>query len=417
MNNYNQKSSQSRRDDRRFTGNHRIYQGRFNRSNNQSYNSRSRGSRYSSRKQLISRDKYISKANFSTPKSMFIPDKLFCDLNISSELKKRIETHGYKNLTSIQAQAIPKILEQKDILAVSETGSGKTATFLIPMIEKIIKCKGQKCLIMTPTRELATQIQNELRQLSQNLGIYSALITGGASMRNQIYDIRRNPQFVIATPGRLKDLYDRKIISLSDFNNVVLDEVDRMLDLGFVKDITFFISMLPAKKQSLFFSATLNKKAEIIANNFLKDPVRVENMEKTSLCNIDQDIVKVEPDRQKIQILIDLLRKDDFKKVLVFSRTKREVDRLSLQLQNCGFKVGSIHGGKPQNRRNSTILAFRNNLITILVATDVASRGMDIPDISHVINYDEPESYDDYIHRVGRTGRMGNKGVALTFIA
>ncbi len=140
-------------------------------------------------------------------------------------------------------------------------------------------------------------------------------------------------------------------------------------------------------------------------------------MEKTSLCNIDQDIVKVEPDRQKIQILIDLLRKEDFKKVLVFSRTKREVDRLSLQLQNCGFKVGSIHGGKPQNRRNSTILAFRNNLITILVATDVASRGMDIPDISHVINYDEPESYDDYIHRVGRTGRMGNKGVALTFIA
>jgi superfamily II DNA/RNA helicase len=375
-----------------------------------------RRSRFSSRRQFISREKYISKANFSLPKSIFLPDKLFCDLNLSNELKKRIEAHGYKNLTSIQAEAIPQILKQKDILAVSETGSGKTATFLIPMIEKIIKNKEQKCLILTPTRELATQIQAELRQLSQNLGIYSALVTGGASMKNQVYDIRRNPQFVIATPGRLKDLYERRLISLNIFNNVVLDEVDRMLDLGFLKDITFFISMLPVKKQSLFFSATLNKKAEIIANNFLKDPVRIENKEKTSLCNIDQNIVRIKPDCQKVQILIDLLKKNEFKKVLVFSRTKREVDKLSIQLQNCGFRAGAIHGGKPQNRRNATILDFRNNLITILVATDVASRGMDIPDISHVINYDEPETYDDYIHRVGRTGRMGNNGVALTFV-
>jgi len=375
----------------------------------------SRRRKYGGKK--IPHEKYIAKAEkgYVAP-SIYVEDKTYEDFDICTVLKKNIERKGYKYPTKIQDQAIPVILQGKDVLGLASTGSGKTGAFLIPILNKIIKDNTQRCLIIVPTRELASQIQDEFRDLSRDTNIYSALVIGGMSIGRQINQLKRNPQFVMGTPGRLKDLYERKVLDLSKFNNIILDEVDRMLDMGFIPDITFLISKLRDKKQTLFFSATMAPKAESVANTLLQNPVRIQVEKESSLKNIDHDIVKVRHAEDKINILTDLLDKDEFQKVLIFSRTKRGADKLSNQLYKKGFRADAIHGNKSQNKRLRVLSNFKTNQLDILVATDVAARGLDIPNVSHVINYDEPENYKAYIHRTGRTGRAGKTGCALTFV-
>lgn len=365
--------------------------------------------------QEVEVSRYVQRATIST-KEEYIPKHQFSDFAIDPQLKKNIVSRGFVTPTPIQDQAIPALLEGRDVLGIANTGTGKTASFLIPLIEKIVKDRSQRVLIMLPTRELALQILDELNAFSKSLNIYSALCIGGASMSKQMHNLRRNPEFVIGTPGRLKDLVNRKILRLTNFSNVVLDEADRMLDMGFINDIKQLISFLPAKRQSLFFSATISKNVDNLISGFLNNPIKISVKSSETSGNVEQDVVKVKDKASKIETLHELLIKEEFKKVLIFGRTKRGVENLSINLQERGFKVGSIHGNKSQAKREKTLRLFKTNQIQTLVATDIAARGLDIVDITHVINYDPPATYDDYIHRIGRTGRANKAGKALTFI-
>ncbi len=378
------------------------------------YNNNSRRSRY--KPNAISVDKLVAKAVDSEPMNMFVDDFEYSQFDITKILKRNAYEKGYSHPTKIQYKAIPEILSGRDILGIATTGSGKTAAFLIPMINKIVKDRNSRCLIVVPTRELAMQIQDEFRQLSRNTGINSVLIMGGNSMRTQISILRRNPEFIICTPGRLKDLTERREINLSTINNVILDEVDRMLDMGFINDIKFIIDGLKKERQSLFFSATMNNKSEQIANTLLHNPIRIEIERQEPGRNVDQDVIRLERDQNKFDVLKNLLGKEEVKKVLVFTATKRGADNLCKKLEECKIYVEALHGNKKQSQRSRIIDRFKKGSIDVLIATDVASRGLDVNNISHVINYDMPQSYEDYIHRIGRTGRAGKKGFALTFV-
>ncbi len=376
-------------------------------------NSRPRFNRF--RGTYIGHDKYISKAKLENEVNIYTPDSTFDDFGLVPALTANIKSLGYTGPTQIQSQTIPHIMQGKDLLGLSSTGSGKTAAFLIPLVNKTLLDKSQRSLIIAPTRELAVQIQQELKKFTNNMNIRHVVIIGGASIRDQISILRNNPAFVIATPGRLLDLYDRNCVDLGRFTNVVLDEVDQMLDMGFVNDIKFVVSKLSPSKQALFFSATINREAENISNSLLKNPVRIEAETRSALNNIDQDIVRI-GSNNKVDLLHDLLVKTEFEKVLIFSRTKRGADDISYELQRRGFKSEALHGNKSLGQRSKVLTSFKQSKINILVATDVAARGIDVPDISHVINFDEPDNFDTYKHRIGRTGRIGKKGVALTFV-
>lgn len=360
---------------------------------------------------------FIKKASPVTVETENIDsDKSFSDFNISNPLKTNIAMKGYVNPTPIQLKAIEPILEGKDLIGLANTGTGKTAAFLIPIIDTIFKDRQKKALIIAPTRELAVQITEELRSFTEGMRIYSALIIGGTNTQRQIYNLRRNPHVVIATPGRLKDLIQQKALYLEDFSIFVLDEVDLMVDIGFIDDVRFFVSLLPKERQSLFFSATISPKIEGILQSFVQNPVTVSVKVSDTSVNVEQDVIKVVSREKKIDQLHDVLIQDGFDKVLVFGRTKHSVDNLHKELTFRGFKIGAIHGNKSQGARRRVLDSFKRNEIQILLATDVASRGLDIPDVTHVINYEIPESYDDYVHRIGRTGRADKRGVALTFV-
>ncbi|MCL5411209.1 MAG: DEAD/DEAH box helicase [Patescibacteria group bacterium] len=359
---------------------------------------------------------FIRKADEISSVESFAPAHQFSDFAIHGFLKQNIIRRGYPYPTPIQDQAIPPILEGRDLIGLADTGTGKTAAFLIPIIDKLFKHPDQKALIIAPTRELAFQIREELHEFSANMRIYSALLIGGSDIKRQIQDLQRNPRVVIATPGRLKDHIQRRSLRLSEYSTFVLDEVDLMVDIGFIHDVKYFISLLPKERQSLFFSATISPKVREILNNFVYNPVTISVKQADTSGNVDQDIIKVIDKEKKIEQLHDLLIGEGFDKVLVFGRTKHGVEKLNKQLTLRGFKVGSIHGNKNQNQRQKTLDRFKNNEIKVLLATDVASRGLDIDNVTHVINYDLPENYEDYIHRIGRTGRANKKGTALTFV-
>jgi ATP-dependent RNA helicase RhlE len=380
------------------------------------YSNSRRGGGYNRKGSSINVNQLIAKAVYEDLPSIYVLDHNLLEFNLTNELKKNITYKKYTSPTKIQYQAIPHILEGRDILGIASTGSGKTAAFLIPMINKGVLDKNQRFLVIVPTRELAMQIQDEFVQLARNTGLRSVLIMGGNSMRTQIGILKRDPQFVIATPGRLKDLTQRKVIDLLKINNVILDEVDRMLDMGFIEDIRFITSQLSDNKQSLFFSATMNRKSEEIADTLLKRPVKIEVEKETQGKNVEQDVIRLKNGENKFNVLCDYVNKEELKKVLVFTRTKREAENLSHKLLDRGIKVNALHGDKRQTQRSRIIDSFKKGKLDILIATDVASRGLDINNITHVINYDIPENYDDYIHRIGRTGRAGKKGYALTFI-
>ena len=340
----------------------------------------------------------------------------FSDFEISDAIKQNVTGKGYVTPTPIQDQAIPWVLEGRDLIGMANTGTGKTAAFLIPLIEKVLKNRNQRVLIISPTRELAAQTKDELYSFTNGLQIYSALCIGGANMWRQKEDLRRSPNFVIGTPGRLTDHIRSHSLNLNYFESVVLDEADRMVDDGFLPQIKQIISLLPKNRQSLFFSATVNEKVRWILQSFVVNPVTVSVKGGDITANIKQEIVRVSGLGSKTDELIKLLHKNEFEKVLIFGRTKHGVQKLSDNLVERGFKAVSIHGNKNQSQRVRTLDKFKKDFIQILIATDVASRGLDIPNVSHVINFDLPESYENYIHRIGRTGRADKKGVALTFV-
>ena len=377
------------------------------------YNSSSRNNKINSKKIDISL--FIKESSLKNA-SEYIPQNKFSDFKISEEIKNIIEKRGFISPTVIQDKSIPKIIDGNDVLGIADTGTGKTAAFLLPLIDKIVKDKTQKVLILTPTRELAMQIKDELFQFSKGLPIRSALLIGGNSMYQQINNLKNNPNFIIGTPGRIKDLNSRHHVPLSQINNVVLDEVDRMLDMGFTDDIKNIFSFIPLSRQSLFFSATIPSRVKTLAIKLLNSPAVITIEPENSYNNITQNVINYRNNEEKIKLLHDLLITDEYKKVLIFNSTKRNVDTLTKELLQRGFKVESIHGDKIQSRRQRAISNFKNNINNILVATDVAARGLDINDISHVINYEIPSTYEDYLHRIGRTGRANKHGSSVTFV-
>jgi ATP-dependent RNA helicase RhlE len=381
--------------------------------------SRSSSSRYSRSRKSPKHDisKFIQKAEPIKDSIPYVSTHKFVDFPFCKELQENISSKGYLTPTPIQDQAINSLLEGNDLVGIANTGTGKTAAFLLPLIDLINKDKiNQKALIIAPTRELAIQIDNELKSFSKGMGIYSALCIGGTSVYRQISDLKRKYNFVIGTPGRIKDMYLRRHLNLTKFNKVVLDEVDRMLDMGFINDIRSLISAVPKERQTIFFSATMDKEVEPLMAEFLNKPIKISVVVAQTSKNIDQNVVKYTNLEEKIDVLHNLLSTTKFEKMLIFDKTKRGVESLYKILSRKGFKVTSIHGDKKQSHRLAAIKQFKSGGANILLATDIAARGLDMDDITHVVNYDIPETYDTYIHRIGRTGRANKSGIALTFI-
>ncbi len=379
------------------------------------YSSRGGSSRGGFSGARIDVSRFINKAVITETVDEFVPEHHFTDFAIDERLKQNIITKGYVEPTPIQDRAIPHVLRGKDVVGIANTGTGKTAAFLIPLINKVLLNPKEQIIIMVPTRELAIQIDDELHGFINNMKIYSVVCVGGAPIGRQIANLKYFNNFIIGTPGRLKDLIERKCLTLKFFSTVVLDEADRMLDMGFINDMKFMMAMMPKERHTLFFSATLSKEIEALIKDFLKDPVMISVKTQDTSKNVDQDVVRV-GGKDKFETLAELLKGPGFEKVLIFGKTKHGVERLYQNLVNRGFKAESIHGDKNHVRRQKALELFKKHQVQILVATDVAARGLDISGISHVINYDLPATYDDYVHRIGRTGRAGKKGIALTFI-
>ena len=339
----------------------------------------------------------------------------FKELGLQSFLTDKCESLGYTEPTPIQNQAIPLVLDGKNVIATAETGTGKTAAFLLPIIQNlgVKQQKGTTVLILSPTRELANQTDAACREFAPK-HIRCASIIGGAGYRSQIDAIRRGANIIIATPGRLMDFMEQGMMNLSKVDTLVLDEADRMLDMGFLPAIKRIVKTIPASRQTLFFSATLSNDIERIALSIMDDPHYIEISRRgNAAVTIEQTAYPV-AQQSKMPLLLDLLDKEDFDRVLVFTRTKRGADRISHILEARSHKSNRIHGDRSQSQREAALRSFKNGKTTVLVATDVAARGIDIDSVSHVINYDIPEAPEDYVHRIGRTGRAGNKGRAIT---
>lgn len=356
----------------------------------------------------------IKKAELK-PSEEYVPLNTFENLKLNQTLLENVKRKGYSSPSPIQDQVIPVLMQGKDVIGLAATGTGKTAAFLLPILHKIMNNPHERALIIAPTRELAVQIVEEGRSFASGSNVRFALIIGGVEMKRQINELRRKPNIVVGTPGRLKDLNNQRELSLTDYSTIVLDEVDRMLDMGFVRDITFLINQMPKVRHSLFFSATLSDVAREVAKKFLNNPATIQIATQRASDRVDQDIVRL-AGRNKIEVLHELLIRPGFERVLVFGRTKHGMERLSNTLADRGFATASIHGNKSQNQRQRALRAFKNGEVKVLLATDVAARGIDVNNVTHVINYELPETYDDYIHRIGRTGRADRMGVALTFI-
>jgi superfamily II DNA/RNA helicase len=322
---------------------------------------------------------------------------------------------GITTPSPIQDQIIPEILKGNDVIGLAETGTGKTAAFLIPVIEKTTLDKNRQTLILTPTRELAIQVNDEFMKLSKGLGLFSTTCVGGMHIGPQIKSLRRTNHFVIGTPGRILDLIKKGHFKSERVSTVVLDEADRMLDMGFITDIREILSNTPKDRETLFFSATMNDATDKIVNDFMNNPVKISVKKKDVTNSIEQDVVRFN-NSNKFKILLDLLQKDEFKKVIIFGSMKHSVEKLSKELVQHGIRAESIHGNKNHVQRQRALRNFKEFGVKVLVATDVAARGIHVDKVSHVINYDLPSAFDDYVHRIGRTGRANEKGKALTFI-
>lgn len=339
----------------------------------------------------------------------------FNDFGLAKELESAIAEMGLVTPSPIQDQVIPLILQGKDVVGLAQTGTGKTAAFLVPVIDMTLRERNRQTLILTPTRELAIQIEQELRKLTPKMHIYSTVCVGGMNIRPQISGLRRKNHFIIGTPGRVQDLIDRKHIKPGAITTVIFDEADRMLDMGFIHDMREILKDIPDERETLFFSATMSKSVEGLVSDFLKDPITVSVRKTDITSSITQDVVRYEH-HNKFDTLVDLLKKDEFSRVIIFGAMKHSVEKLSQELVKSGIKADAIHGNKSHPQRQRALKNFKDSRVQVLVATDVAARGIHVDDVSHVINYDLPSTFEDYVHRIGRTGRSDKRGSALTFV-
>lgn len=367
--------------------------------------------------QYIHPSKFVNAAVEKKDEIVYESKHKFIDFPFSDALQKNIAHKKYETPSAIQDQAIPSILDGRDIIGLANTGTGKTAAFLLPIIERLERNGEQPTvLIMAPTRELAQQIDVEFKAFAFGLKLFSTVVVGGTNIDRQIRDIRRRPHMIIGTPGRLKDLLTRKALNLDHVKTLVLDEADRMLDMGFLNDIKHIVQLTPADRQTLFFSATITPDIERVINDFLRDPVTVSVRTSETSEHVEQTVIEARDKDHKIDLLQNLLTEKHYDKVLVFGETKFGVQRLADRLTKDGVPSAAIHGNKSQSQRQRALKDFRDEKVRVLVATDVAARGLDIPNVSHVINFDQPKTYEDYIHRIGRTGRAGASGTAHTFV-
>ncbi|HEY2383513.1 MAG TPA: DEAD/DEAH box helicase [Terriglobia bacterium] len=343
--------------------------------------------------------------------------KTFEDFHISEAILRAVREEGYLQPTDIQREAIPQVLAGKDVLATSQTGTGKTAAFALPMLDLLdrLRSKGLRALVLTPTRELALQIETNLRAYGRHLPLRAAVVVGGVSMAGQVLALRRGCDILVATPGRLLDLMRQGHVSLSEVRFLVLDEADRMLDMGFIHDVQTIVSRIPAARQTLLFSATLSNQIAALASGMLKDPVYVATTPAASVAvKVDQKVLFVDQ-ANKGSLLVDILQGSDVSRALVFTRTKHRAERVMRHLSRNGIAADAIHSNKSQNHRQRSLAAFDKGRVSVLVATDIVARGIDVEGISHVINYELPNDAESYVHRVGRTARAGAAGIALSF--
>jgi ATP-dependent RNA helicase RhlE len=365
----------------------------------------------------ISSDLLIRKAEI-VGQNAYTPSRSFEQWPVDNRVKQNLTLKGYQYPTQIQEETIEPLISGRDLLGIANTGTGKTGAFLIPIIEQLL-CAPRpfNSLVVVPTRELAIQVEMELKSLTKGLKIHSACFIGGTNINRDLSRLRRPIHISIGTPGRLLDLASRGAIKLSDTSVLVLDEFDRMLDMGFVKDVQKLVTAMSKRRQTMLFSATLDHTQRSLIDQLLTDPVEVKvSSGDTTAKQVEQDVIRVPREGDKFAMLLDLIAQKEFEKVLIFAETKRLVDRVTRRLNGSGVTVDQIHGNKTQNYRNKALDKFRSGKVKVLVATDVAARGIDISDISHVINYQIPVSYDSYIHRIGRTGRAGKTGKAFTFV-
>ena len=368
-------------------------------------------------KKYIHPSKFINKAVSKADEVIYESKHKFADFPFGAQLHHNVSSKGYVTPSAIQDQAIPYIIEGRDVIGLANTGTGKTAAFLLPIIERQSGITLRpSVLIVAPTRELAQQIDEQFREFSRGLELYSTLIVGGVNIDRQIRDLKRRPHVIIGTPGRLKDLMMRRVLNLKNMTTLVLDEADRMLDMGFLPDIRQIVNEMPEERQTLFFSATITPEISALVNTFLKDPVTVSVRTSETAEHVEQDVIESRDKMHKLEILTEMLGQKEYEKVLVFGETKFGVQRLSDHLDNSGIPSAAIHGNKNQSQRQRALKQFKDERVRVLVATDVAARGLDIPNVTHVINFDTPQTYEDYIHRIGRTGRGGASGRAHTFI-
>ncbi len=346
----------------------------------------------------------------------------FDSLGLSSSVLHAVTKKGYTTPSPIQQKVIPRILQGKDVLASAQTGTGKTAGFTLPLLD-ILSGKKQprncpvRALILTPTRELAAQVYESVQTYSEFLHLRSAVIFGGVNQNPQVAALRQGVDVLVATPGRLLDLINQRLLNLNSVEVLVLDEADRMLDMGFLRDIKKILALVPEKRQNLLFSATFSPEVKKLAAGFMNNPVQVEaTPENTTVEKINQKVYRLDKNK-KTALVTELISKGQWKQVLIFTRTKHGANRLSQKLERKGIRSAAIHGNKSQNARTNALKGFKDGSIRVLVATDIAARGLDIPLLPYVINFELPNVAEDYVHRIGRTGRAGASGIAISLVS
>jgi len=382
--------------------------------NHRSKNNRGRKPKPKNQSKLNPKD-LLNQAE-SREESNFEASLTYAESALHPKIKELLAAKGYTHPTEIQEKSLDALLAGRDLLGIAKTGSGKTAAFLLPILQRQIEGRHQ-ALILAPTRELALQIEEEYRSLNKGLKLYSSVFIGGTNMNSDLKKASRPSDLIVATPGRLLDLYQRRAISFKAVKTLVIDEFDRLLDMGFERDLNKILDALPLERQNLLFSATLDKGQERRIAEILNEPVRLQiSSGELSNDHVQQELVYLQPGEVKIEVLKKMLAEPDFNKVIIFAETKRWVSKVNRKLRQAGIHSDEIHGDKSQNYRQKALKAFKTGKLQALIATDVAARGIDVDDVSHVINYQIPKTMDSYIHRVGRTGRAGKTGIAYTFV-
>lgn len=368
------------------------------------------------RKDYIDEKLFINKEAGVTETDNYTAKHKFTDFGIAEQLSANLTAKGLITPSPIQDQSIPVTLQGGDVIGIASTGTGKTAAFLIPLINKLIADKDHKIMVLTPTRELALQVEAEFIAFTRGMKLFSVPCVGGAPIMRQIKELELGVHAVIGTPGRVMDLIERGKINMSLFDSIVLDEADRMLDMGFIDDMRSILGAMPKDKQGLFFSATFSPEIKRLCSDFLRDPVTISIKSRDTASSVMQDVVRVSGDAAKVEALHEILLKPEYSKVLIFREMKRHVDGLAEELTKRGFKALALHGDMHNRERERAVRALETGKVQVVIATDVAARGLDISDISLVVNYDIPNNYETYVHRIGRTGRATKLGHALTFV-